>query len=167
VNEEGRDQIGRQIRAAFRDLPALKPQDVVAAGPDTGERDEIRDAFAPWTWATAPRKTLLNDPGALSFMTPSGFRMFLPAYLLLSLESPDAAGVHLDSVVFLLMPRTGWEAVLQDRLNALSPEQLKAVRDFLAFMRDRHAVDFERRDYNSAIGALEERMALGSESRSK
>ncbi len=146
-----------QIRAAFRDVVALRPSDVVAAGPDEAERNAIRNAFANWTWKTIPREILLNDPGALHFMTPEGFRMFLPAYMLVSLESPGPAGVHLDSVVFILMPRSGREAVLRERLSAFDLNQLKAIKDYLVYMRDREALDFERGDYSAAIEAVEQR----------
>ena len=81
--------------------------------------------------------------------------------------SPGNAGVHLDSVVFLLMPRTGWEADLRERLSVFSPDQLKAIRDFLVYMRDHEAIDFERGDYNSAIRAVEEKIGTAAGSRGK
>jgi uncharacterized protein DUF6714 len=158
VKDEPGRRIAEQIGAAFRDVPALDPSDVVAPGPDVVAREEIRNAFAPWTWRTIPGEILLDEQGALSFMTPQGFRLFLPAYMLLSLSSPRDYGLLLDSVVFHLMPRFGREADLHERLNTFSPVQLEAIRDFLVYMRDREAADFERGQYDSAIGAVEERM---------
>lgn len=160
---ESRKVIADRIRKAFRLNPALSPEQIIARCPDETERDEIRKAFAQYSWETIPGETLVNDPGALSFMTPQGFRALFPAYMLLSLSGePD---VELDSVVFALTPRADREAALQDRLEALSSEELEAVSGFLGHMRIHTRFDGERDDYDSAIRALEDAVVKGRNAR--
>jgi hypothetical protein len=160
MDEPGR-RLAEQIRAAFHDVPGVDPEDLVIPRPDVCEREAVRDAFAPWTWKTIPGEVLLHEQGALSSLTPKGFRAFLPAYMLWSLSDPLKYGVPLDSVVFHLMPRRGWEAKIDQRLQVFSREELVAIRNYLGYMRDREADEFDLQDYDAAIGAVERTLATG------
>ena len=161
ANATGRG-VSDEIRAAFQGAVSQKGDDIVDPGPDKGERDEIRNAFAAWNWETIPKDVLLRDPLALNFMSPQGFRLFLPAYMLLTLSDPNEAGVHLDSVVFQLMPRAGTAERLRERLTVFSRAELKAIRNYLAFTRNAEALDFELGDYDAAIKMVEERLAVAT-----
>jgi hypothetical protein len=113
----------------------------------------IREAFKAHTWQTLPAEVLLHEQSALGFLSPAGFKYYLPAYLRLAVQQYEAADMIPDNLVLALtlpteadivlsaldirrygmdedMPGVDWNDILQNRLRNLNRD----THDFI----DRH-----------------------------
>ena len=148
----------------------------------------IREAFKAHTWQTLPAEVLLHEQSALGFLSKTGFKHYLPAYLRLALRQYEAADMIPDNLMLALtlpteadivlsaldirrygldenMPGVDWNDILQSRLRNLDQEthdfidryrqfshtQGRVIYQFLAFMRDEHGPDFQRKEPETAI----------------
>ncbi len=142
------------IRRSFAVSNTPPGSRIAASRPDVAEMEAIERSFAPWTWQSAPRELLLSEQGALLAMTPAGLQRFLPAYLLLSLDDFEKAGALADSALFLFLPTARARERLQSIYRSFSFAQLQAIREYLQFVRDQHAEEFEIADFDAAIRGL-------------
>lgn len=101
-------------------------------------------------------KKLIDDPelievngmGGLSFYDAKGLRFHLPAYLCLCINHPNTEVAS--SLTFQL---TRLEAYNRQRFSILTPEQRKAVKVFLTYIRYNTGFTFEY-DFNAIEVAM-------------
>ena len=110
-------------------------------------------------------KNLIDDPelievngiGGLSFYDAKGLRFHLPAYLCLTVNTPDT-----DISESLMFHLTHLEAYNRERFSILTAEQRKAVKVFLTYVRyntgfafegNFNAIEAAIRDYWSSLPA--------------
>lgn len=149
------DALKQQIEAAFAD--AIKPEDDrIGYDPHDGESQELAYAFKGKHWKDIPREDLQYNSS--TFLSPEGFRYYLPAYLLAAL---DDHGDLLPRSVYGLMPdppdrpsTDGLSEWQRTRFEPLSPLQKHAVRAFLEYVRDKFSQNFPE---SHAPGAALER----------
>ena len=103
-----------QIELAFRDAPRPHAGDAGRAG---------RGEYA-----------------ALSFLSPDGFRHFIPAYMGFTLRHLDSGAAAVDSTIWSLAPVFYEDAGIQDfvvsKLSALTDDQRAAAIAFLETVRE-------------------------------
>lgn len=139
--------ITQEIKTAFGGMPYPGTERIMndLKGYDP-ERKQIREEFSRYEdWQDVPRELLLYERDALSFFEPQGFRFYLPAYMLFSVEDYEGADTIPESIVHsLTLPDAGTELYefVRERLVLFSEEQRKAVLHFLEYLERCHAEDF-------------------------
>jgi hypothetical protein len=82
-----------------------------------------------------PDELVETEYAALSFLSPEGFRHFIPAYMGFALRRLGSGAAAVDSTIWSLAPVFYEDAGLQDfavsKLSALTEEQRAAVIAFL------------------------------------
>ena len=86
-----------QIRSFFDVKSSSEPNDLVVG--NSGECLEIKMAFLNKKWPDVPKADLTYHNSALSFLIPSAFRYYLPAFMILMLEDIEEADVAATSLV--------------------------------------------------------------------
>ena len=127
----------RQIETAFAD--AVYPGDeYIGYNPDDWESAELAQDFKGKHWKEVPLEKLQYHSS--SFLSPAGFRYYLPAYLLAALA--DYGNLLPHTVYALTLPEKSsleeqglWQWHLA-RFDGLTPAQKEAVRAFLEYARD-------------------------------
>lgn len=137
----------QEIKTAFGDMPYPGAEYIVNdRGGNDLERKRIREEFSGYeNWLDVPRKLLLQERDALPLFEPQGFRFYLPAYMLFTIEDYDGADMIPESIVHsLTLPDAGTELYefVRERLVLFSEEQRKAVLHFLEYLERCHAEDF-------------------------
>jgi hypothetical protein len=132
------------IESAFSAAPY--PDDLVLdPSPYHLESKEIQAAFAGKRWQDLPLPVLRHHHQSLAFLTPQGFRYFLPAYLLACIDDYEGAGDIPSSVLYHLTPPEDDDpracAFFRARVDTLSVAEKKAIRAFFEAMRDEHGED--------------------------
>ena len=110
------------------------------------ERKQIREEFSRYEdWRDVPRELLQREQDALPMFEPQGFRFYLPAYMLFSVEDYEGADIIPECIVGLLtLPDEGTEfyEFIRERLVLFSEEERKAILHFLEYLELSHAEDF-------------------------
>lgn len=137
----------REIKTAFGDMPYPGAECIVNDwGGNDLERKRIREEFSGYeNWLDVPRELLLQERDALPLFEPQGFRFYLPAYMLFTIEDYDRADMIPESIVHsLTLPDAGTELYefVRERLVLFSEKQRKAVLHFLEYLERCHAEDF-------------------------
>jgi hypothetical protein len=153
-------QVEQKIRDAF---PSHKyPGDWNIVYDNTShhlECEDIRKAFQGKLWDTIDAEFLLSwHQSDLTFMSPRGFRYYLPAYLITALDYEGA-----DMIPFNVMSSlTFWEddnermrEHKKERIALLSDRQHQAVLAFLEFMRDEYPDEWMDDEPSRAISTIE------------
>lgn len=137
----------QEIKSAFGDMPYPGAECIVNdRGGNDLERKQIREEFSGYeNWLDVPRDLLLQERDALPLFEPQGFRFYLPAYMLFTIEDYDGADTIPESIVHsLTLPDAGTELYefVRERLVLFSEEQRKAILHFLEYLERCHAEDF-------------------------
>lgn len=66
------------------------------------EAKGIREAFKVYTWQQVPDELLLYEQSCLSFLSPAGYRYYLPAFLCFAVRDYWGADLIPDGIVFTL-----------------------------------------------------------------
>lgn len=154
-------EVRRLLEGAFAATPVPEEGHVTAC-----TCEECRDFLVlveGRPWREVEREILLLHRDRLPFLTPAGYRHYLPAYLLASLdEGPEARRV-LQSTLLYLGGRVPAhiDPILRRYIARFAPEEARAVVLFLTRISEKDP-DPEVRDL--ARGALENywRAALSS-----
>ena len=88
-----------------------------------------------WEWLKTHYSTPTGDP--LLFMTPEAYRYYLPAYLLISIDSYDECDVLSDYIIYGLTAQKYEEYTPEDfreRITPLNDEAKSVVAKFLLYM---------------------------------
>lgn len=139
--------IAREIKTAFGDMPYPGAECIAndLKGTDL-ERRQIREEFGRYeNWQDVPRELLLQERDALPLFDPQGFRFYLPAYMLFTIEDYEGADTIPESIVHsLTLPDAGTELYefVRERLALFSEEQRTVILHFLECLERCHPEDF-------------------------
>jgi len=125
-------ELREQIERAFERTPAPQGRLVETLFDDEG----VSDYFRGRTWRGHAVKDLRYHEVALSFFTPEAFRYFLPAFMLASIDDPEAADVIPDGILFHLSAPDDphqWGRVVQ-----FEPAECDAIAAFLWWLADQY-----------------------------
>jgi hypothetical protein len=108
------DAVARHIEAAFADVP--RPPNDLLLHPQSFDDSDIAALYEIDDWRSLPDDLAVSEYAALSFLSPDGFRHFIPAYMLWVLRHPGAADAVVDSTIWALSPES-----YADRRSATTP----------------------------------------------
>jgi hypothetical protein len=123
-----------EIAAAFADAP--RPPDEELAHPDSPDFDEVAGLATFAHWRDLPDDVVEGEWEALSFLSPGGFRHYLPAYMSWVLRHPDSGAAVVDATIFALTPPlTGpLASYMRSKYSLFDDPQRAAVGTFLRVM---------------------------------
>ena len=126
------------IEAAFADAP--RPPDGDLLHERCSDDNDIAALYGVAHWRELDDATVEREYAALSFLSPAGFRHFIPAYLIFALRHLDTGAAAVDSTIWSLAPDRYDEpelcAFARSKLELLDERQLAATVAFLETVRD-------------------------------
>ena len=127
-----------QIDAAFGDAP--RPPDEELLHEQCMDDNDIVRLYPVRHWREMPDELVETEYAALSFLSPDGFRHFIPAYMGFTLRRLDSGAAAVDSTIWSLAPVFYEDAAMQDftvsKLASFSDSQREAVGGFLEAVID-------------------------------
>jgi len=132
------------IKRAFDKTPMPSPENVMLMGEGalgdmpTGDAWYVMRSFAGKRWQDLTADELRTGHAALSMMTPEGLRYYLPAYLTMILNDPEAADVEIDKTRWTISPPPfgfGHLEAFETRISLLSLPERIAVAYFFEYLR--------------------------------
>jgi hypothetical protein len=122
-----------QIDAAFGD--ARRPPDDQLLHERCMDDNDIVRLYPVPHWREMPDDLVETEYAALSFLSPDGFRHFIPAYMGFTLRRLDSGAAAVDSTIWSLAPVFYEDAAIQDftvsKFATLSEPQREAIVAFL------------------------------------
>jgi hypothetical protein len=85
---------------------------------------QIRDSFKEYTWQTLPAALMRHEQGGYFFLSPAGFKYYLPAYLCYAVRAYTEADSIPDGLIFALTLPSEIAEMLA--AHQLTPPQLSA-----------------------------------------
>jgi hypothetical protein len=126
-----------KIADAFRDTP--RPPDEELLHEDCADDMDLVPLYGISHWEDMTDEDVIGTYAAPSFLSPAGFRHFLPAYMTFALRNPDSAEACVSSTIWHLDPSI-YDGKLsrfaRTKFALLNDSQKGAVREFLRAMRD-------------------------------
>lgn len=137
----------QEIKTAFGDISYPGAKFIVNdRGGNDLERKQIQEKFSRYkNWQEVPRELILQERDALPLFEPQGFRFYLPAYMLFTIEDYVEADTIPESIVYsLTLPDAETELYefVHERLVLFNEEQIKVILHFLEYLEMHHAEDF-------------------------
>jgi hypothetical protein len=127
-----------QIEAAFRDAP--RPSNDGLLHERCTDDNDIAYLYPVAHWREMPDELVESEYAALSFLSPDGFRHFIPAYMGFTLRHLGSGAAAVDSTIWSLAPVFYADAGLHDfvvsKLSTLTDSQRAAVLAFLEAVRE-------------------------------
>ena len=140
------------IDAAFGDAP--RPADAELLHERCHDDNDIVALYGIAHWRDLPDDLVEREYAALSFLSPAGFRHFIPAYMGFTLRHLHTGKAAVDSTIWALSPdvNDGEElrAFARSKLAPLDARQRAAAVGFLEAVRT-HGDDQEVRDAERAL----------------
>jgi hypothetical protein len=103
-----------QIDAAFAAAP--RPSDDALLHEDCFDDNDIAALYAFAHWRDVPDEVVVREYAALSFLSPAGYRQFIPAYMRFSLRHLDGGDAAVDSTIWSL----GLDDYSDERMRAFT-----------------------------------------------
>jgi hypothetical protein len=126
------------IEAAFADAP--RPPDGELLHERCYDDNDIAALYGVAHWRELDDATVEREYAALSFLSPAGFRHFIPAYLRFALRHLDSGAAAVDSTIWSLSPDRfddpDLRAFARSKLEPLDERQRGAAVAFLEAVRD-------------------------------
>ena len=126
------------IESAFVDAP--RPSDRELLHERCFDDTDIVALYGVAHWRELDDATVEREYAALSFLSPAGFRHFIPAYLGFALRHLDTGAAAVDSPIWSLSPLRYEDPDLQvftvSKLEALDDRQRAAAVAFLEAVRE-------------------------------
>jgi hypothetical protein len=126
-----------QIEAAFADAP--RPPDERLLHEQSRDDNDIAALYPIADWQEVPDAVVENEYAALSFLSPEGFRHFIPAYMRFALRHLGSGRAAVDSTIWSFSPDLYADPALRayviSKLRALDEGQRAAVLAFLEAVR--------------------------------
>jgi hypothetical protein len=97
-------QVIELIDRAFGDAP--RPDDSDLLHPKSMDDHDIERLYGIRHWRDVPEAIVEQEYAALFFLSPAGFRHFLPAYMSYALRHPRTDQAVVGSTIFALRPAT-------------------------------------------------------------
>jgi hypothetical protein len=127
-----------QIDAAFAGAP--RPPDERLLHARSRDDNDIAALYAIPHWRDVPDAVVENEYAALAFLSPEGFRHFVPAYMRFALRHLGSGAAAVDSTIWSFSPDLYGDPELRDyvisKLRALDDGQRAAVVAFLEAVRE-------------------------------
>lgn len=133
------DDVISQIRAAF--AADVRPPDDALLHPACHDDMDLEVLYGFDHWSEVPDDVVISEYAALAFLSPEGFRHFVPAYLLWVMRHPEAPEAVVDSTVWAFLPELHGEGLsefVRSKWSDLNAEQRTAITAFLRAMTDHH-----------------------------
>jgi hypothetical protein len=122
-----------QIEEAFADAPRPSNGDLLHER--CMDDNDIVQLYPIEHWRHMPDELVESEYAALSFLSPNGFRHFIPAYMRFALRHPESGAAAVDSTIWSLAPVLYDDSGLQEfavsKFSTLSDDQRAAVIAFL------------------------------------
>jgi hypothetical protein len=138
------DETLATIEAAFAEAP--RPADDALLHERCFDDNDIVALYGVPHWRELDDATVEREYAALAFLSPAGFRHFIPAYLRFALRRLDSGAAAVDSTIWSLSPprydAPGLQSFTASKLEALDERQRAAAVAFLEAVRelgDEHA----------------------------
>ncbi len=132
------DETLATIEAAFADVP--RPPEGELLHERCFDDNDIVALYGVPHWREVDDATVEREYAALSFLSPSGFRHFIPAYLRFALRRLDSGAAAVDSTIWSLSPERYEDPDLQaftvSKLEPLDDRQRGAIVTFLEAVRE-------------------------------
>ena len=126
------------IEAAFAGTP--RPADAELLHERCFDDNDIVALYGVAHWRELDDATVEREYAALSFLSPAGFRHFIPAYLRFALRHLDSGAAAVDSTIWSLAPPRyddpGLQAFTASKLEALEEGERAAAVAFLDAVRE-------------------------------
>ena len=126
------------IEAAFADAP--RPDDAALLHERCFDDNDIAALYGVPHWRELDDATVEREYAALSFLSPAGFRHFIPAYLSFALRHLDSGAAAVDSTIWSLSPPRYDDPGLQEftvsKFEVLDERQREAAVAFLDAVRE-------------------------------
>ena len=130
-----RDEALEAVERAFGDLE--RPSNAELHHADSSDDTDIQPLYEMAHWKDMTDADVIGLYAALAFLSPEGFRYFIPAYLSYCLRNPESPEAVVDSTVWAFLP-TMFVSSLQDyvasKFSLLDDAQRAAVEAFLEAM---------------------------------
>jgi hypothetical protein len=123
-----------QIAAAFADAP--RPPDEQLLHADSCDDSDILRLYGLSRWQDLPDAVAEAEYSALAFLSPAGFRHFLPAYMSWVLRHRDSGAAVIGATIFALTPvlEGSLRGYMLSKYSLLDAKQRAAVVCFLETM---------------------------------
>ena len=122
-----------QIEEAFADAPRPSNDDLLHE--QCMDDNDIVRLYPLEHWRDMPDELVESEYAALSFLSPDGFRHFIPAYMGFALRRLDSGAAAVDSTIWSLAPVFYDDPALKDftvsKLSTFTDAQRAAVIAFL------------------------------------
>jgi hypothetical protein len=126
------------IETAFADAP--RPPDAELLHERCFDDNDIVALYGVPHWRELDDAMVEREYAALSFLSPAGFRHFIPAYLSFALRRLDSGAAAVDSTIWSLSPPRyddpGLQAFTESKLEALDERERAAAVAFLEAVRE-------------------------------
>jgi hypothetical protein len=127
-----------RIEAAF--ASASRPSNEDLLHERCLDNNDIVRLYPVAHWRDLPDELVESEYAALSFLSPDGFRHFIPAYMGFTLRHLGSGAAAVDSTIWSLAPVFYEDAGIQDfvvsKLSSLTDDQRAAVVAFLEAIRE-------------------------------
>jgi len=127
-----------RIESAFGDAP--RPSNDELLHERCIDDNDIVRLYDVAHWREMPDELVESEYAALSFLSPAGFRHFIPAYLRFALRHLDTGAAAVDSTIWSLSPPRyddpGLQAFTESKLEPLDDRQRAAAVAFLDAVRE-------------------------------
>jgi len=132
------EQTLAEIDAAFADAP--RPPDAELLHERCSDDNDVVALYGVAHWRDLGDAVVEREYAALSFLSPGGFRHFVPAYLSFALRRLDTGAAAVDSTIWSLSPDRyddpGLREFARSKLEPLDGRQRAAAVAFLEAVRD-------------------------------
>jgi hypothetical protein len=141
-----------QIEEAFADAP--RPPNDALLHEQCMDDNDIVDLYPIEHWRDMPDDLVETEYAALSFLSPDGFRHFIPAYMDFALRRLESGAAAVDSTIWSLAPVFYDDPGLKDftvsKLSTLTEAQRAAVIAFLEAVGE-HGDDYVAEQAGKAL----------------
>ncbi|MBR8840922.1 MAG: hypothetical protein DSM106950_44930 [Stigonema ocellatum SAG 48.90 = DSM 106950] len=86
-------------------------------------------------WQDVPKELIEKLGDSFGFLDPKGFRYYLPAFMIYSLQNYSSGYVFIDSVYFALANQTRYYQKYQKHLALLNQEHLEVAQEYVSFIK--------------------------------
>lgn len=126
-----------RIEAAFAAVP--RPANDELLHSDSFDDMDLESLYPIESWREMTDDDVINSYAAPSFLSPAGFRHFLPAYMRFALRNPDSSEAVVSATIWGLDPSMYSEriaAYARSKYVLLDNEQRAAIVAFLEAMTE-------------------------------
>jgi hypothetical protein len=127
-----------QIEKAFADAPRPANDDLLHE--QCMDDNDIVHLYPVEHWRDVPDELVESEYAALSFLSPDGFRHFIPAYMIFTLRRLGSGAAAVDSTIWSLAPVFYEDEALKDftvsKFASFSEHERGAVIVFLEAVRE-------------------------------